>query len=73
MTINPNGNAGGADLPAVEHHRKTSRRLIRQSRYELERFCNILLGESSESDPSRDYRAAFHLALCCSTALCNAR
>ena len=37
MTINPNGNADGADLPAVEHHRKTSRRLIRQARYELEK------------------------------------
>ena len=37
MTINPNGNAGDADLPAVEHHRKTSRRLIRQAGYELEK------------------------------------
>ena len=37
MTINPNGNADGADLPAVEHHRKTSRRLIRQAGYELEK------------------------------------
>ena len=37
MTINPEGNAGGADLPAVEHHRKTSRRLIRQAGYELEK------------------------------------
>ena len=36
MTLNPNGNAGDADLPAVEHHRKTSRRLIRQAGYELE-------------------------------------
>ena len=37
MTLNPNGNADGADLPAVEHHRKTSRRLIRQAAYELEK------------------------------------
>ncbi len=38
MTINPEGNAGGgAALPGVEHHRKTSRRLIRQARYELEK------------------------------------
>ena len=37
MTLNPNGNAGGADLPGVEHHRKTSRRLIRQAAYELEK------------------------------------
>ena len=38
MTINPNGNAGGDNpLPGVEHHRKTSRRLIRQAAYELEK------------------------------------
>ena len=37
MAINSEGNAGGAALPGVEHHRKTSRRLIRQSRYELEK------------------------------------
>ena len=39
MTVNPedNGGGGGAALPGVEHHRKTSRRLIRQARYELEK------------------------------------
>ena len=38
MTLNPADNAGGGDsLPAVEHHRKTSRRLIRQAAYELEK------------------------------------
>ena len=37
MTLNPDSNAGGAALPGVEHHRKTSRRLIRQARYELEK------------------------------------
>ena len=37
MTLNPDGNAGGDSLPAVEHHRKTSRRLIRQAGYELEK------------------------------------
>ena len=37
MTINPDSNAGGPVLPGVEHHRKTSRRLIRQARYELEK------------------------------------
>ena len=37
MTINHEGNAGDANLPAVEHHRKTSRRLIRQASYELEK------------------------------------
>ena len=37
MTINPDSNAGGAALPGVEHHRKTSGRLIRQARYELEK------------------------------------
>ncbi len=36
MTLNPNDNAGDS-LPAVEHHRKTSRRLIRQAGYELEK------------------------------------
>ena len=37
MTLNPDDNAGGDSLPAVEHHRKTSRRLIRQAGYELEK------------------------------------
>ena len=37
MTLNPDSNAGGGNLPGVEHHRKTSRRLIRQARYELEK------------------------------------
>ena len=37
MTINPDSNAGGPALPGVEHHRKTSRRLIRQASYELEK------------------------------------
>ena len=37
MTINPEGNGGGDSLPAVEHHRKTSRRLLRQASYELEK------------------------------------
>ena len=37
MTINPDSNAGGPALPGVEHHRKTSRRLIRQAAYELEK------------------------------------
>ena len=38
MTLNPADNAGGDNkLPAVEHHRKTSRRLIRQAGYELEK------------------------------------
>ena len=38
MALNPEDNsAGGAELPGVEHHRKTSRRLIRQARYELEK------------------------------------
>ena len=38
MTLNPNDNAGGDNpLPGVEHHRKTSRRLIRQAGYELEK------------------------------------
>ncbi len=37
MTLNPDDNAGGGiPLPGVEHHRKTSRRLIRQAAYELE-------------------------------------
>ena len=37
MTLNPADNAGGGPpLPGVEHHRKTSRRLIRQAAYELE-------------------------------------
>ena len=35
MTDNPDGNNG--NLPGVEHHLKTSRRLIRQARYELEK------------------------------------
>ena len=37
MTLNPADNAGGDSLPAVEHHLKTSRRLIRQAGYELEK------------------------------------
>ena len=37
MPMNPEDNGGGAALPGVEHHRKTSRRLIRQARYELEK------------------------------------
>ena len=41
MTINPNGDNGGngnnAIPPGVEHHLKTSRRLIRQAGYELEK------------------------------------
>ena len=37
MTDNPEGQGGGAALPGVEHHRKTSRRLIRQASYELEK------------------------------------
>ena len=37
MTINPDSNVGGPPLPGVEHHRKTSGRLIRQARYELEK------------------------------------
>ena len=38
MTLNPADNAGGDNpLPGVEHHRKTSRRLIRQAAYELEK------------------------------------
>ena len=35
MTMEPNGNGGPP--PGVEHHRKTSIRLIRQARYELEK------------------------------------
>ena len=35
MTTNSNGSNG--NLPGVEHHLKTSRRLIRQARYELEK------------------------------------
>ena len=35
MTVNPDGSNG--NLPGVEHHLKTCRRLIRQSRYELEK------------------------------------
>ena len=35
MTIDPNGKGGPP--PGVEHHRKTSRRLIRQAGYELEK------------------------------------
>jgi len=35
MTINPDGSNG--NLPGVEHHLKTCRRLIRQARYELEK------------------------------------
>ena len=35
MTVNPDGSNG--NLPGVEHHLKTSRRLIRQARYELEK------------------------------------
>ena len=37
MTVNPEGLGGGADLPGVEHHLKTCRRLMRQARYELEK------------------------------------
>ena len=40
MAINPNGDNGGggnAIPPGVEHHLKTSRRLIRQAGYELEK------------------------------------
>ena len=37
MTVNPDSNAGGPALPGVEHHRKTSGRLIHQARYELEK------------------------------------
>ena len=37
MTLNPEGLGGGADLPSVEHHLKTCRRLMRQARYELEK------------------------------------
>ena len=37
MTDNSEGPGGDAALPGVEHHRKTSRRLIRQARYELEK------------------------------------
>ena len=37
MTLNPADNAGGPPLPGVEHHRKTSHRLILQARYELEK------------------------------------
>ena len=40
MAINPNGdngNDGNAIPPGVEHHLKTSRRLIRQAGYELEK------------------------------------
>ena len=35
MTVNPDGSNG--NLPGVEHHLKTSRRLIRQAAYELEK------------------------------------
>ena len=35
MTVNPDGSNG--NLPGVEHHLKTCRRLIRQARYELEK------------------------------------
>ena len=37
MTSNPDSSAGGDNPIEVEHHRKTSRRLIRQARYELEK------------------------------------
>ena len=37
MPMNPEDNGGGTELPGVEHHRKTSRRLIRQAAYELEK------------------------------------
>ena len=40
MAINPNGDNGGGNNaipPGVEHHLKTSRRLIRQAGYELEK------------------------------------
>ena len=37
MTLNDPGNANGGNPAGVEHHRKTSVRLIRQARYELEK------------------------------------
>ena len=37
MTLNDQGNAAGGNPAGVEHHRKTSLRLIRQARYELEK------------------------------------
>ena len=37
MALNPEDKGGGAALPGVEHHHKTSRRLIRQAAYELEK------------------------------------
>ena len=37
MTSNPAGSAGNDNPIEVEHHRKTSRRLIRQAGYELEK------------------------------------
>ena len=36
MTLNDQGNAADGNPPGVEHHYKTSRRLIRQARYELD-------------------------------------
>jgi len=37
MTVNDQGNADNGNLPGVEHHRKTSWRLLRQASYELEK------------------------------------
>ena len=37
MTLNDPGNANNGNPAGVEHHRKTSIRLIRQARYELEK------------------------------------
>ena len=37
MAVNDNGNAGNSNPPGVEHHYKTSRRLIRQACYELDK------------------------------------
>ena len=36
MTLNDHSNAADGNPPGVEHHYKTSRRLIRQARYELD-------------------------------------
>ena len=36
MTLNDHSNAADSNPPGVEHHYKTSRRLIRQARYELD-------------------------------------
>ena len=37
MTLNDQGNANNGNPAGVEHHRKTSLRLMRQARYELEK------------------------------------